>query len=79
MFLQKLFLNLRKVICHQFILEQDTVKKMYEVLVTQEEMTKAIDLPGFFKIPADNRNLNYDKFIEKGSQKDCFIRIVSFS
>jgi UDP-glucose 4-epimerase len=43
-------------------------EKLYEVLVTQEEMTKAIDLEGFFKIPADNRNLNYDKFIEKGSK-----------
>ncbi len=32
-------------------------------------MTKAIDLPGFFKIPADNRNLNYDKYIEKGSKE----------
>ena len=43
-------------------------EKLYEVLVTQEEMAKAIDLPGFFRIPADNRNLNYDKFIEKGSK-----------
>lgn len=44
-------------------------EKLYEVLVTQEEMTKAVDLPGFFKIPADNRNLNYDKYIEKGSKE----------
>lgn len=44
-------------------------EKLYEVLVTQEEMTKSIDLGGFFKIPADNRNLNYDQFIEKGNQK----------
>ena len=29
-------------------------------------MVKAINLPGFFRIPADNRNLNYDKFVEKG-------------
>ncbi len=43
-------------------------EKLYEVLVTQEEMQKAIDLEGFYKIPADNRNLNYDKFIEKGSK-----------
>lgn len=41
-------------------------EKLYEVLVTQEEMAKAVNLPKFFKIPADNRNLNYDKFIEKG-------------
>ncbi|PKK98000.1 MAG: UDP-glucose 4-epimerase [Tenericutes bacterium HGW-Tenericutes-2] len=44
-------------------------EKLYEVLVTQEEMNKSIDLGGFFKIPADNRNLNYDKFIEKGSKE----------
>lgn len=44
-------------------------EKLYEVLVTQEEMNKAVDLGGFFKVPADNRNLNYDKFIEKGSKE----------
>lgn len=43
-------------------------EKLYEVLVTQEEMVKAVDLPGFYRIPADNRNLNYDKYIEKGSK-----------
>lgn len=42
-------------------------EKMYEVLVTQEEMIKAVDLGNFYKIPADNRNLNYDKYIERGS------------
>ncbi|HOI46545.1 MAG TPA: polysaccharide biosynthesis protein [Bacilli bacterium] len=41
-------------------------EKLYEVLVTQEEMTKAIDLGNFYKIPADNRNLNYNKYIELG-------------
>ena len=30
-------------------------------------MIRAIDLGGFFKIPADNRDLNYDKYIEKGN------------
>jgi len=44
-------------------------EKLYEVLVTQEEMTKAIDLGDFYKIPADNRNLNYDQYIEKGDKK----------
>jgi UDP-glucose 4-epimerase len=44
-------------------------EKLYEVLVTQEEMAKSIDLEGFYKIPADNRNLNYDKYIEQGNQK----------
>lgn len=44
-------------------------EKLYEVLVTQEEMMKAIDLEGFYKIPADNRNLNYDKFVDKGNKE----------
>jgi UDP-glucose 4-epimerase len=44
-------------------------EKLYEVLVTQEEMSKAVDLGDFYKIPADNRNLNYDKFIEIGSKE----------
>lgn len=47
-------------------------EKLYEVLVTQEEMMKAVDLGGFFKIPADNRNLNYDKFTEKGNKEIIF-------
>ena len=44
-------------------------EKLYEVLVTQEEMMKAISLPGFFRIPADNRNLNYEKYFEVGSKE----------
>lgn len=44
-------------------------EKLYEVLVTAEEMTKAQDLGQFFKIPADNRDLNYEKFFEKGNKK----------
>lgn len=44
-------------------------EKFYEVLVTEEEMVKANDLGEFFKIPADNRNLNYDRYIEKGSKE----------
>jgi len=44
-------------------------EKLYEVLVTQEEMIRAVDLGDFFKIPSDNRNLNYDQYIEKGNQK----------
>lgn len=44
-------------------------EKMYEVLVTQEEMMKAVDLGGFYKIPSDMRNLNYDKYFTKGSER----------
>ena len=41
-------------------------EKLYETLCTREEMAKAIDLPGFFQIPADNRDLNYAQYYEKG-------------
>lgn len=41
-------------------------EKLYEVLVTSEEMLRATDLGDFFKISADNRDLNYDKFMSKG-------------
>ena len=42
-------------------------EKLYEVLVTAEEMLRAEDLPGFFRIPADNRDLNYDNYFSKGN------------
>ena len=41
-------------------------EKLYETLVTQEEMLRADDMGGFFRIHADNRDLNYDKYVEKG-------------
>lgn len=43
-------------------------EKLYEVLVTEEEMLKAIDLGGFYKIPSDNRDLNYENYISKGTK-----------
>ena len=39
---------------------------MYETLLTNEECAKAIDLGGFYRVPADNRGLNYDKFFREG-------------
>jgi UDP-glucose 4-epimerase len=42
-------------------------EKLFEALVTAEEMIKAIDMGEYFKIPADNRDLNYDKFVEEGN------------
>ena len=42
-------------------------EKRFEVLVTAEEMVRAEALPGFFRIPADNRDLNYDNFFSKGN------------
>ena len=43
-------------------------EKLYEVLVTAEEMLRAEELPGFFRIPADSRNLNYDNYFSKGNK-----------
>ncbi len=42
-------------------------EKLYETLVTREEMAKAIDMGKYFRIPCDNRDLNYDKFFVEGS------------
>jgi UDP-glucose 4-epimerase len=41
-------------------------EKLYESLVSREEMAKAVDLGRYFRIPADNRDLNYDKYILQG-------------
>ena len=42
-------------------------EKLFEVLVTKEDMVKAVDMGNYFRIPADNRDLNYDKFVSKGN------------
>ena len=44
-------------------------EKLYEVLVTKEDMLKAEDLGNYYRIPADNRDLNYDNYINKGSSE----------
>lgn len=41
-------------------------EKLYESLVSREEMAKAQDMGRYYRIPADNRDLNYDKFIVEG-------------
>ncbi|WP_419545775.1 polysaccharide biosynthesis protein [Odoribacter laneus] len=43
-------------------------EKLYETLVTREEMAKAIDMGGYYRIPCDNRDLNYDKFFTEGNK-----------
>jgi UDP-glucose 4-epimerase len=43
-------------------------EKLYETLCTREEMVKAEDMGDFYRIPADNRNLNYAKFFSEGEQ-----------
>lgn len=44
-------------------------EKLYETLVTREEMAKAEDKGNYFRIPADNRDLNYDKFFVEGEEE----------
>lgn len=41
-------------------------EKMYETLLTNEECAKAEDMGNFYRVPADNRGLNYDKFFKEG-------------
>ncbi|PZW43779.1 UDP-glucose 4-epimerase [Mesonia algae] len=43
-------------------------EKVYETLCTREEMTKSEDMGEFYRIPADNRDLNYDKYFSEGSE-----------
>lgn len=44
-------------------------EKLYETLVTREEMAKAQDMGEYFRIPADNRDLNYDKYFVEGQEE----------
>jgi len=43
-------------------------EKLYETLLTKEEMVKAIDMGEYYRIPADTRDLNYSKFFEEGEE-----------
>jgi len=44
-------------------------EKLYETLVTREEMAKAIDMGNYYRIPCDTRDLNYDKFFVEGDEE----------
>lgn len=44
-------------------------EKLYETLVTREEMAKAIDMGDYYRIPCDTRDLNYDKYFTEGCEK----------
>lgn len=44
-------------------------EKLYETLVTREEMAKAEDMGDYYRIPCDTRDLNYDKFFVEGDEK----------
>ena len=44
-------------------------EKLYETLLTREECAKAVDMGNFYRVPADNRSLNYDKYFTEGNSK----------
>ncbi|MBO6261711.1 MAG: polysaccharide biosynthesis protein [Bacilli bacterium] len=48
-------------------------EKMYETLLTKEECAKAVDMGNFYRVPADNRSLNYDKYFIEGDKKRATI------
>ena len=48
-------------------------EKMYETLLTKEEAAKAVDMGDFYRVPADNRDLNYDKYFKEGDAKRVLI------
>nr|BFE90334.1 hypothetical protein GCM10020185_08700 [Pseudomonas brassicacearum subsp. brassicacearum] len=47
-----------------------TVKKLYEALLSREEMACAEDMGAYFRVPPDLRDLNYSKFVELGEEKN---------
>ena len=44
-------------------------EKLYETLVTREEMVRAVDMGNYYCIPCDTRDLNYDKYFTKGNEE----------
>lgn len=44
-------------------------EKMYETLLTNEECAHALDMGAFYRVPADKRDLNYDKYFKTGNQE----------
>lgn len=66
-----------EAVCEMFGGKKEDIKiigirhgeKMYETLLTNEECANAIDLGNFYRVPADNRGLNYDKYFKDGNIK----------
>lgn len=48
-------------------------EKMYETLLTKEECAKAVDMGKFYRVPADNRDLNYDKYFKESNSEKVTI------
>lgn len=65
-----------EAVCELFGGNKDDIKvigirhgeKMYETLLTNEECAKAVDMGDFYRVPADNRGLNYDKYFKEGDE-----------
>lgn len=65
-----------EAVCELFGGDKDKIKvigirhgeKMFETLLTNEECAKAIDMGDFYRVPADNRGLNYDKYFKDGDE-----------
>lgn len=59
-------LQLCKATCGLQVIGTRHGEKLYETLCTREEMLRAEDMDAFFRIPADNRNLNYSQYYSEG-------------
>ena len=70
-----------EAVCELFVGKKEEIKvigirhgeKMYETLLTKEECAKAEDMGDFYRVPADNRGLNYDKYFKEGDTKRATI------
>ena len=70
-----------EAVCELFCGKKEDIKvigirhgeKMYETLLTKEECAKAVDMGDFYRVPADNRDLNYDKYFKDGDTKRATI------
>lgn len=69
--------DLAKAICKYMKVEGHEIKhigtrhaeKIYETLLTREEMVKAQDLGGYYRVPLDNRNMNYNDYLAVGEDR----------
>ena len=52
-------------------------EKLYETLVTREEMAKAIDMGDYYRIPCDNRDLNMTSSLPKVTRRSLLLRIIT--
>lgn len=71
-----------EAVCELFGADKDKIRtigirhgeKMCETLLTNEECAKAVDMGEYYRVPADNRSLNYDKFFHEGNSSRNTLR-----